>query len=65
MVHVKCVYGTDLAMAANNVLPSKWQGKCISDVLGACCGCAQGLMPASVHIDKRLCLPVHARSQPS
>ncbi len=63
MVQVECVYGTDLA--TSSMLLSKGQGKCISDVPGACCGCVRRVMPASVHIDKRLCLPVHAGSQPS
>lgn len=60
MVHIKCVYGTKLA--ANSVKLSNWQGRCSPDVLGACCGCVQCVLPALVLINTKLCLPVHAGS---
>ena len=47
MLHIQCVFGP-------NVLLSNWQGKFISNVPGACCGCVQGFMQASVHINRRL-----------
>ncbi len=41
-LHIQCVYGPTMLL-------SNWQGKFISTVPGACCGCLQGFMQAPVH----------------
>ena len=58
--HVQCIVTMCCLLPCH--LDGGW---CISDVPSACCGRVQGVMPASVHVNKGLCLPVHTGGQPS